>query len=272
MKNLYTIGEVATIFNETTETFRHYDRVNLLKAHVVKDNGYRYYSLDQFEMIRTILYLRSIGTSINRIKEILNSKHRESITSELKIQRESLNKQIEELKQLDFQASSLLKQLDEFNSTAIHTETCPDFYIIDQSFSSEELSLETERIKILRQGIDNSWVQYSSIISIIDKENLVSGLYHTYVKYGLISEEPLDTTSPFFSHIPSQQYVVSCIKIETFDHFEVDKLYPKMIDYINENQLLISGDIFERNILDLYNEQGNGDIHYIKIYIPVVPL
>lgn len=42
-----------------------------------------------------------------------------------------------------------------------------------------------------------------------------------------------------------------------------------MLAFIEDNNLFISGEAFERNILDLYNERGSGDIHYIKVYIPV---
>lgn len=269
MKNLYTIGEVATIFQETTETFRHYDRVGLLKAHLIKENGYRYYSLDQFEMIRTILYLRTIGTPINTIKDILNSKDRDSITNELIMQTENLSKQITHLTFLNNQTKILLRLLEEFNSNEVQLKEEPELYIIDQSFASNELSLETEHLKHLREGIDINWVKFSNIISLLHETSLRQGQYHAYTKYGLISEEPLNTDSTFFKILPSQLYVTACLRIDSFSHYEIEDLYKKMLTFIEDNNLKINNLIFERNILDLYNDNGSGDIHYIKVYIPV---
>ena len=45
MKTLYTIGEAAEKVGVTSETLRHYDRINLVKPSVTdKQTSYRYYT------------------------------------------------------------------------------------------------------------------------------------------------------------------------------------------------------------------------------------
>ncbi len=269
MQNLFSIGETAAIFNETAETFRHYDRVDLLKPCVTKENGYRYYSLDQFELISTILHLRSIGTSIPKIKILLNSKSRTKILTELKQQTIQIQKQIEQLQYLERQASLLTKRFESFSDQQIKLSNEPTFYVIKENFQSKELSIEHKKILTLKHNIDSEWLKYSNIISILSRNSFFNNNFHKYIGFGAISEQPCDIQNKYYYTVPAGLYVTACIRVVTFDHFEVDGLYKNIQNFIKANDLKVTGDIFERNILDLYNPESRGDIHYIKIYVPV---
>lgn len=66
---MLTVGQLARIFNVTTKTIRHYDAVGLFMPQKVGgDNLYRYYSADQLPELRRILFLRSMGLSIEVIR------------------------------------------------------------------------------------------------------------------------------------------------------------------------------------------------------------
>lgn len=269
MQNLFSIGEIASIFDETTETFRHYDRVQLLKPYVVKENGYRYYSLDQFEIISTILHLRSIGTSIEKIKTLLHSKSKEKISDELKFQKLELQNQIEHLKKLEQQANILIERFETFIPNKISLSKEPDFYILAQNFPTTQLAIDTHELQSFRDKIDSEWLKNSNIISIIDVDSFHKGEFHQYTRYGLISELPCNIANAYYSWHPSRLYLTASIKITSFDHSEIDSIYLELLDYIMQHNLNVTGDIFERDILDLYNDDAQGDIHYIKIYVPV---
>ncbi len=269
MQNLFSIGEIARIFKETTETFRHYDRVGLLKPHVIKENGYRYYSLDQFEIIRTILYLRAIGTPVHRIKDILHTKNSHAIIEEMTVQKKRLHDQIHHLQHLEQQAEQYIKRLQEFNTSDIQLKLEPSFYIIQQDFDSNQLALDPQKAQLLHIDIHGNWVKQANIISIISPENLRKGNVHEYIGYGLLSETPCDTQNLFYHYLPEQYYVIAYSQVNSFDHFEIDNIYQDMLTFIQHHNLLITGNAFERNILDLYNEATPGDTHYLKLYIPV---
>lgn len=269
MQNLFSIGEVAHIFDETTETFRHYDRVGLLKPDHVKPNGYRYYSLDQFEVISSILYLRAMGTSVNRIKELLHSESKDVIIEEIRNQQQELDVKIRILKQLKKQASKLIGNLEAFDDQTIHFKMEPDFYVIDQSFFDTSLSIDPKRAASIHQDVPAEWLKNSNIISVISQLDLMHHRYHQYSKYGILSEDTCKTKNPLYRKIHRRMYVTSCVRVETFEHAEIDYRYEKMLQFIHDNHLAINGDAFERNILDLLKSSGNGDIHFIKIYIPV---
>ena len=55
MKDLFTIGEIAKLFEINIRTLRYYDEINLLKPERIDPNSkYRYYSTKQFERLNTI--------------------------------------------------------------------------------------------------------------------------------------------------------------------------------------------------------------------------
>ena len=57
-ENLYPIGTIAKLFSVSVSILRHYEKIGLLiPAYIDKESNYRYYSLDQFEVLNTIRYL-----------------------------------------------------------------------------------------------------------------------------------------------------------------------------------------------------------------------
>lgn len=79
MKEIISITEMAKLRNVSTETLRHYDRIDLLKpVYVNPDTGYRYYSITQYEKIGTIRELKNLGMSLGEIKDYFNNRNVET--------------------------------------------------------------------------------------------------------------------------------------------------------------------------------------------------
>lgn len=58
-KKLFSIGDVARLFHIIVSSLRHYENVGLLAPEYTDpSSGYRYYSVEQFEILNTIRYLR----------------------------------------------------------------------------------------------------------------------------------------------------------------------------------------------------------------------
>ena len=74
-KPYFTIGEISGLYNIPVKTLRYYDSVGLFKPEKVNpDNSCRYYSIEQFEMLNSIKYLRHMGLSIKDIKKHIKTK------------------------------------------------------------------------------------------------------------------------------------------------------------------------------------------------------
>ena len=72
MQSVFTIGETAKIHHISKQTLIFYDKKGLLKpAYVDKNNGYRYYSLEEFAALDVILFLKfSIRVHIKRSAKV----------------------------------------------------------------------------------------------------------------------------------------------------------------------------------------------------------
>ncbi|GAA0181756.1 hypothetical protein SH2C18_42430 [Clostridium sediminicola] len=72
MNNKFSIGEMSKLHNVPIKTLRYYDEIGLFKPiEVNKDNGYRYYSTEQFQQLNTINYLKFLGIPLKEIKSYL---------------------------------------------------------------------------------------------------------------------------------------------------------------------------------------------------------
>lgn len=102
---MYSIGEFAKLLGINSKTLRYYDLIGILKPSAVdKYTGYRSYSNSQIAEYKKIVYLKNLGFTLEEIKENLISLNLESILrkkEELILTRENLNRQIEELTNLE---------------------------------------------------------------------------------------------------------------------------------------------------------------------------
>lgn len=268
MKELYRINEIAKMYNVSTDTLRFYDRIGLLSPWEIGENGYRYYSKAQFEIISTIMLLRSMGTPIKELKEILEGKSTQAIRSELELQVSSMEREIERLTELRDRAKILNEELDRIENPGIGIETVPALWVFSKSFGDED-ELDIEEIMKVNTHAGKDWVSSAGIMSTITKENLIKNDFHTYDRYGYISEQPCDFDSPYLEIIPERKCVVGISKVCSLDHAEIDETYKRMLDYIGQHKLNISGDAIERNIFDLYAGDSKNPTMFFKIYIPV---
>ena len=71
---MFKIGDFSRLCRITVRTLRYYDEIGLLKP-VKIDNftGYRYYSVDQLPRLNRIAMLKSLGLSLDDIRELLDN-------------------------------------------------------------------------------------------------------------------------------------------------------------------------------------------------------
>ena len=102
MDKFLTTSELAKLFNLNRQTLHFYDRKNVFKpAYKNPENGYRMYSHNQIAQLAFIIYLRTIGFSLEKIKELLENSSVDSTMEQLRIQSELLKQQHEEIFRID---------------------------------------------------------------------------------------------------------------------------------------------------------------------------
>ncbi len=70
----YTINEVAKLHNISKKTLLYYEKKEIFEpAFIDKENLYRYYTLNQFSKLKTILSLKDLDTPLDEIKDYLEN-------------------------------------------------------------------------------------------------------------------------------------------------------------------------------------------------------
>jgi DNA-binding transcriptional MerR regulator len=71
MASALRIGELASAANVTTDAVRYYERLKILPRRGRTRAGYRLYSEEDVERLRFIKEARSLGLSLDEVKELL---------------------------------------------------------------------------------------------------------------------------------------------------------------------------------------------------------
>ena len=103
MSTIFTIGEIAKLFNISTQALRLYDRIDLLKpAYINEETGYRYYSIGQFVNLECIKRCKAMGENYEMLKHDLSfTISYEDMVKENKVVYKSLSVELDKSKETD---------------------------------------------------------------------------------------------------------------------------------------------------------------------------
>ena len=259
MSTIFTIGEIAKLFNLSTQTLRLYDRNGLLKpTYINEETGYRYYSIDQFIKLECIKRCKVMGFSLEEIKEhIGNDSSIEDMLDFTRKQKTSIRQKIEELEFMENQLNILEKKIINtieigFNKMSfVENEERTFVKYKENLVTKEELEVSSrevvmdieEKYSVLEHDI-SFFISYDDILKhnkVIFKSILVQ----------LNSSEELRAEN--IVKIPAGKYLTMY-----FDDSNIDnrKYYNEMINFINENNIEVMGDFLETAILLRVNKDG----------------
>lgn len=71
MNNRWTIGEVAKLFEVSTDTLRYYEKAGILSVDKNSQNGYRNYTYDDIVILMDVLFFRNMDIAVKDIKQII---------------------------------------------------------------------------------------------------------------------------------------------------------------------------------------------------------
>lgn len=105
MKDVFSIGDIASFFHIPSSTLRFWEKKGLLSPRKANNNKYREYDITDLMKISDIIFYKNLGIPL---KDILNLKNRNvndqamfcsEHLRDLELQREFINRQIKTLKQ-----------------------------------------------------------------------------------------------------------------------------------------------------------------------------
>ena len=146
MKDRYSIGELSNLFNFSTQTLRYYDKIDLFKPKLIdEENGYRYYTYEQFQDLRTIIYLKNIGVPLKKINQHLSTKDAKYLLNILEERKNTIGEEIYNLKvmadQLEFKIGEIKNSLFHEDLDNVTLKELPERYIysMDLVFNIDDM-------------------------------------------------------------------------------------------------------------------------------------
>lgn len=114
---LMTVNEVVKIAGVSKRTLQYYDSIGLLPAAKRTESGYRLFSEESIETLKTINRYKSMGFELKEIKEILYTQGYDIVAS-LKRKREQLSRECDIATEKLKKVENALKDLLDLDATS----------------------------------------------------------------------------------------------------------------------------------------------------------
>lgn len=252
MKNLFTIGEISKLFDINSKTLRYYDEIDLFKPRLInKENGYRYYSTEQFEQLNTIKYLKALGTPLNKIKQHLDNRSIDNIMDLFETQKKITE---EKIKEMEFIKDKIQKRIETIN----YARRYDNLDIIQEiEFDSRVVAILRQKIKTfddLELSIRKLEITANEKASIFNGkvgvsiylEKLRERIFEGYDSIFVIVEGE-NYNKRFLKVLPKGTYV--CVRFNG-THEESPLYYEKLLKYIENKGYKMLEDSVEITLID----------------------
>ena len=266
-KNLFPIGEVSKLFHISVSSLRHYENIGLLTPeHVSPDSGYRYYGTEQFEVLNTIRYLRALDMPLTEIEDFLKNKDIDRIEQKLRQQKQAVLKKQQELKRIEQKIDHRLNWLMDAQSTSLDDVSLPAYRIVwvDDPLKIDGSADMEAPIRKLDQSDAEAVVFLGKVGVGISAEHLQSGAFSEYDGVFLVLDDEDQYTGEVM-RLPETE----CVSIRfQGSHPEAPAQYEKLLTYIRENGLCITGFSREITLID-YGFTNDTEKFVTEIRIPI---
>lgn len=272
MENRFTIGQMSKLHNIPVKTLRFYDEIGLFKpVEVDRENGYRYYSVEQFKVLDIINYLKMFGVPLKEIKKQISNRdirdfletmhHHKKLTeeaiAELEKAKRKLEERIREMERalaVDTLGVPFLKPAGEKNVILLR----------EKIRSTYELEISLRKLK--SQASIPASIFIGKVGFTLPPDDFLQGNYE-YSSIFLILEEAetVGEETDLMFVIPEGLYACMYFRgTHMYSRPHVQKLY----DFVQENGYRTASDFFIRTIIDQYIS-GNPDEHLTEIRVLV---
>ena len=183
-KDYLTTGELAQLMGITKHTLFHYDDIGLFQPEYINENGYRFYSIDQIEILNTILVLRDLDMPLKEIQTYLSQRSPE-LFQQIFLERESqITQQIKKLQTMKKwmqQQRKKIKIAEQTDFSTIEINTYPQYYYLYKEADPSSTQSFSKKL--------------NELITLLQKNNPYLDYDIAYFQYGKNVEHGMPTTT-----------------------------------------------------------------------------
>ena len=268
---------MANLNQVTTQTLRHYDRMELLSPWIIdSETGYRYYHINQSARLDVIQSLQSHGIALQKIKEHLDSSEHnyEATLTLLKNQLDVIRKSMSRLSQSKNMITRMISNYEKYknlpHSGAIFLEYIPPrrmfvcktkFNFFEQDDVGYELMLRELKNSLLLNSIPVGYLFNAG--TLMRKQHIDAGRLYSDEVFLMLDD---DYDGPgTIEEIPPHLYMCLCTQVFNDEALFVGKL----LEAVKEGGYQVAGDYISEVILDFPGFAAMPRDTFCKIQVPI---
>ncbi|WP_250278165.1 MerR family DNA-binding transcriptional regulator [[Clostridium] colinum] len=246
----FTISQFAKMYNVNKKTLIYYDEIGLFKPALVKENGYRYYTLHQGGLFEVILILKQLGMPLKTIKYYLEKREICELKNILLEQKYNIENQMLKLKKINNIINNRLNILDSYKSIKIcdmEIKYMDEEYLILSNYTRnvDEITTTKNLYEHTSKIYKNNLYEGFGLGAMIQAKDIINNNYLNY-SYFYTKVEKLSYKIDYFIK-PKGNYLVFYYKGHWQNFY---KIYDKAKQYLKDNNINITGYSYEEFILD----------------------
>ncbi len=272
---LLSIGKMAALNHITVQALRHYDKIDLLKPlHVDGETGYRYYDIKQCAILDMIQYMKSLGMSLEQIREQFEKKDIGQIQDILRKQSHNIDEEIGKLRQMKRGVEACIRNYDRYlrmpEEGIVTLETIPDrrVFCYDGKINIYDYGLDTYEyiLRELKQQViirDLPMVYFCNVGSIWRKEMIDAGKFVSSEIFVFVDDDFEEQEG--IEVIPGGDF--ACIYFHSF--WKEKESAQRLFSYVEERGYEIIGDYVCEVVVELPIFDDIERNMYVRLQVPI---
>ncbi|QCR31106.1 MerR family transcriptional regulator [Lysinibacillus sp. SGAir0095] len=245
-----TTGEFAKLCKVNKQTLFYYDQIGLLTPLLKKDNGYRYYSINQLELFFVIDLLKDLGMSLNDIQQYMQHKSPERFLSLMYQQKEEIVKKRQEIQAKEKMIEAKIALMEEASTLAFNEITLEQLPEATLYLSRKFQNISDEEfVEVISDFIEELNVAHLDsgypIGSITEREQVIQGKYSNY-SYLYIEQPNPKEGHPYFKAVKGD----FLIGYHIGDEKTIPNTYMRFFSEMEKLNLTLGDYVFEEYIYD----------------------
>lgn len=269
-----TVSQMAKLHHISRQTLIYYDRIGLFRPQITDDKGYRYYTYQQVNVLKEILFLKKLHLPLDLIGRIVKDQNVEEAIGILEEQRKLIDEEIDRL----LCARKYVEERLLLYDTIDFKQPLNEPYLLEVEQRS---FLAMPFHEDIRENEDELQVRFVNVVDEMSKYDLVPSLGFGVVipKASLLSDLK---ASSVFVFVPEGANIISesqsittlepalcCCMYYYGRPNSNEKELAIMLAYIEQNGYEVAGDALDICLLDHVKYQDQRDIDFCSLQIPI---
>ncbi|WP_138754287.1 MerR family transcriptional regulator [Paenibacillus sinopodophylli] len=248
-------GQFAKLMGISKDTLFHYERLGILSPEMKADNGYRYYSMNQRDVLKVISILKELDMPLKEIKEYLNKKSPQALIVLLEKEEALLHAKIKKLNKM----KKIISEKKRMTEAAI--QIIPDQLVYEHNH--EQYLVLTEADPYTNdESFYDSMLKHEKYLNShnMDTSHTIGWMRDTtkVLANEAFSYDYLYTRVSKPSHYSNYMrdkgtYLVA---YHTNGYSSVSETYDRMLKFVHEEGLKLHGYFYEDVLLDDLSVRG----------------